>query len=187
LPFHQERVNRSRLSLYGFKKKLLIKDFLAQQLLPTTGTYKLRLTYDSTFHSFECIPYTIKPVNTLRIIETKQFDYRHKYLDRSGLAHLYSYRDGCDDILISYRGYLTDTHYANIALYDGKKWWTPAHPLLKGVRRASLCRQGVLTPSVIRVKDLAHFKEIRLINSMISLEESTPIPIANLYFPGDPL
>ena len=39
-----------------------------------------------------------------------------------------------DEILITRNGLLTDTSIANIALFNGKEWHTPKHPLLKGVQ-----------------------------------------------------
>ena len=57
--------------------------------------------------------------------------------------------------LIVKDGYLTDTSIANIALYDGYTWFTPAHPLLRGTKRAEL-----LNKQLIVEKDIAqvHFK-----------------------------
>jgi 4-amino-4-deoxychorismate lyase len=187
LPYHQERVNRSRLALFGIKKRLKLEAFLHEQQLPTTGKYKLRLQYAKHIKQFECLPYQVKTVRSLRIVEVDQFDYRFKYADRGPLDYLHTQRKGCDDILISYRGYLTDSYYANLALYDGQKWWTPAHPLLKGVRREALCQSGKLHPTILRVKDLAHFRELRLINAMMDLEDSTPIQLANIFRPEDQL
>ena len=114
-------------------------------------------------------------------------DYRFKYADRHFLEDAFSRREGCDDVLITWRGFLTDASYANIALFDGVKWYTPAHPLLKGVRRAHLLTQGVLQSTVVRSTDLRYFREARLINAMIGLEESPSIPIKHIYNPGDPV
>jgi 4-amino-4-deoxychorismate lyase len=185
LAFHQKRVNRSRFALFGMKKQLKLDAFLAEQQLPAQGRYKLRIHYTKYVESFECLPYQLKPVRSLRIVEVDRLDYRFKYADRSALEALYAQRKGCDDILISYRGYLTDSYYANLALYDGQKWWTPAHPLLKGVRREALCEAGQLHPTILRVKDLAHFRELRLINAMIDLADSPPIDLARIYLAED--
>ncbi|MEL6970541.1 MAG: aminotransferase class IV [Bacteroidota bacterium] len=184
LPFHQERVNRSRRQLLGIKKQLNFRTFLQQQNLPSTGYHKIRIVYGKEIHDWSVTPYEIKTVNHLRVVDMEPFDYRHKYLDRSQLQQAYTYRDGCDDILMSWQSFLTDTYYGNIALFDGQKWWTPAHPLLKGTRRAKLCREARLHPTVIRVPDLKYFKELRIINSMIPLEDSPPVAINQIFLPG---
>ena len=64
-------------------------------------------------------------------------------------------------------GFLTDTSYANLALYDGYKWFTPSVPMLRGTRRAKLLEDGTLKKAVIREKDLPLFKKVRLINAML--------------------
>lgn len=184
LPFHQERVNRSRRQLFGIKKQLNLRSFLETQTLPADGYHKIRLTYDKEIRTFNCTAYTPRPINSLRVVDLEPFDYRHKYLNRRKLDTAFSYRDGCDDIIMSWQSFITDTYYGNLAFHDGRKWWTPAHPLLKGVRRSFLCGQKRLFTSVIRVPDLKYFKEARIINAMIPLEESTPIPINRIFLPG---
>ena len=47
-------------------------------------------------------------------------------------------------------GRLTDTSYSNIALFDGNRWVTPAHPLLKGTMRQSLIDKGLLKEKGIK-------------------------------------
>ncbi len=186
LTYHQQRVDQSRIKLLGIKKRLNLSTFLEEQDLPSTGRHKLRFTYSQQIDSFSCTTYQIRPIENLRIVDlTDGIHYRYKFLDRELIEDAFSRREGCDDILITWRGFLTDSSYANLALFDGEKWYTPAHPLLKGVRRTHLIKEGRLTPTVIRSNDLKYFQEIRLINAMIDLEESPPIPIKHVYNPGD--
>ena len=185
LSFHQERVNRSRRQLFGIKKQLNLNTFLQQQDLPSSGYHKIRIIYGKEVQDWSVNPYQIRPVESLRIVNTEPFDYRHKYLDRNQLDLAFTYRDGCDDIIMSWHSFLTDSYYGNLALFDGQKWWTPAHPLLKGTRRAQLCREARLYPTVIRVPDLKYFKELRIINAMMPLEESPSIAIQKIFLPGE--
>lgn len=187
LSFHQQRVNRSRRQLFGIKKQLNLRTFLQDQSLPQTGTYKVRITYGREIEHLSIEPYHIRPVQSLRVVVTEPFDYRHKYLNRKKLDLAYSYRDGCDDIIMSWQSFITDSYYGNLALYDGQKWWTPAHPLLKGTRRAQLCADRKLHPTVVRVPDLKYFKEVRIINAMIPLEESPRISADQVFLPGEAL
>lgn len=140
--------------------------------LPSVGLYKLRILYGAGLISYEVLPYAIKQVNSLRIVHADELAYARKYADRAHISILFEKRQNCDDILIVQRGYLTDTSYANVALSDGDKWYTPAWPLLRGARRELLIEQKVIVPSVIRLRDLGHFVSLRLINSMMEWEES---------------
>ena len=186
LQYHQDRVDHSRLRLYGVKKRLSLANFLAEQSFPSTGRHKVRITYGQQIDSCTCTPYHIRPIETLRIVEVSDgIPYRFKFADRDLLEDAFSRREGCDEVLITWRGFLTDASYANIALFDGEKWYTPAHPLLKGVRRTHLLRNGELQPTVVRSNDLKYFREVRLINAMIGLKESPSIPIKHVYNPGD--
>lgn len=184
LSFHQQRVNRSRRQLFGIKKQLNLRIFLQHQSLPQSGVYKVRITYSKDVDHLTVEPYQVRPVRSLRVVVTEPFDYRHKYLDRKKLDLAYSYRDGCDDIIMSWHSFITDSYYGNLALFDGQKWWTPAHPLLKGTRRAKLCADRELHPTVIRVPDLKYFQEVRIINAMMPIDESPRISSDQIFMPG---
>ncbi|WP_420460493.1 aminotransferase class IV [Neolewinella sp.] len=144
-----------------------LADVLDKIDLPPRGTHKLRLIYASELSSYQITPYEVGVVRSLRVVAGDGLHYGRKYADRQGITDLYAQRGECDDILIVQRGYLTDTSYANIALYDGSQWYTPAWPLLRGTRREQLLQAGVLRPSVIRLRDLQQFECIRLINAML--------------------
>ena len=103
--------------------------------------------------------------------------YGHKYADRQAINTLFARRGAADDILLVRDGLLTDTSYANVALFDGKCWYTPAHPLLEGTQRARLLAEGILHPIDIRPADLPRFESIKLINAMLDWEQTAPIPI----------
>lgn len=150
---------------------------MKQQELPDTGVYKLRVLYGEHFQGLETYPYTIKPVRTLRLVEGNGLQYSKKYANRLSINELLAQRGECDDILITQHGFLTDTSYANIALYDGTGWFTPSCPLLRGTRRAKLLQEGTIKAAVIRSKDLPHFKKIRLMNSMLPWEEAPTLAI----------
>ena len=167
LDYHQRRVDRSRRAYYGKSPVFRLADVLAGLELPVTGVYKLRLIYSTELLSYEVSPYEVGTVRSLRVVAGDGLRYGRKYADRDGIARLYAQRAECDDVLIVQHGYLTDTSYANVALYDGSRWYTPAWPLLRGTRREFLLEKGVLRPSVIRLRDLQQFECLRLVNAML--------------------
>ena len=67
-------------------------------------------------------------------------------------------------------GYLTDTSIANIALYDGHTWFTPAHPLLRGTKRAELLNKQFIVEKDIAQVHLNDYSHIMLFNAMIDWE-----------------
>ena len=106
----------------------------------------------------------------------ENIDYTYKSTDREALNRLFACRGERDDILIVRRGLLTDTSIANIALFDGKDWFTPKLPLLRGTCRTALIDNGIIKEKDIRPEELSSYSFVRLFNAMIkwgALEFST--------------
>lgn len=178
LDAHQERFDRTRLGLWGQHTPMSLEQaiILPTWLLPDQ-TYKCRVTYGVAVEKVEFEEYHIRTVRSLCLVDCDDLDYRYKYADRSALNALFAQRGPADDVLLMRDDLLTDTSYANIALFDGTRWHTPARPLLEGTQRARLLREGVLCPTDIRVKDLINFTSIRLLNAMLDWDQTSPIPI----------
>ena len=113
---------------------------------------------------------------TLQLVYSDDIDYTYKSTDREALNRLFACRGERDDILIVRRGLLTDTSIANIALFDGKDWFTPKLPLLRGTCRTALIDNGIIKEKDIRPEELSSYSFVRLFNAMIkwgALEFST--------------
>ncbi len=172
LSYHQRRIDRSRKVYYAKCPAFKLAQILPTLDLPAQGEYKLRLTYGAQLEKWEAIPYAIKPVSSLRVVEADGLQYGRKYADRTEIRSLFHRRGDRDDILMVQQGYLTDTSYANVALYDGNRWYTPAWPLLRGVRREYLLESGTIRPAIIRLRDLGHFSQLRLMNALMEWDDS---------------
>ena len=184
LAYHQDRVNRSRRRLLGKVPRLDLSALLAAADAPARGVFKWRVEYGKTVAAQSFIPYEIKSVTSLQLVETTDLDYSHKYTDRAAIRRYFDARGAADDVLMTQHGYLTDASYANVALYDGKRWFTPAWPLLRGTRRQALLDRGVIQPSLIRARDLGAFRSVRLINAMMVWDESPTVDIARVAPPA---
>lgn len=172
---HQKRLERSRSFHYG---KMPAIDLANEIVIPEEyqqGLYKARVIYGEAIQQVEIQPYTIRPVNSLEIVHIEELKYAHKYADRQALQSLFQQRAYGDDILMVRDGLLTDTSYANVALYDGRQWWTPAQPLLPGTARARYLEQGSLQETDIPYRALDHYQKIKLINAMMEWEEGPVI------------
>lgn len=167
LPYHQARMDKSVNELFHQPNTVQLGSFLRTQPYPVKGLFKCRIVYHTRIQSVEFVPYTIAPVNTLKVVETAAIDYAYKFENRSALHRLFKLRDGCDDILIVKNRLLTDAYYSNVILFDGNTWFTPAVPLLKGTMRQSLLKEGKVKEAAIRADDIRLFKKIRLVNAML--------------------
>jgi len=172
LIWHNQRLNQSRLVLFGEQHPLDLKEFI--KLPKKKGLYRCRVLYDTTIRKVEYIPYQPKSVQRLKIVSS-QLDYAHKFDDRLELnaLSLPSY----DDIIIEKNGLLTDTTIANIAFYDGQSWLTPSTPLLQGTTRERLLSDGFLTRKEIKKEDIKNYSHFALMNAMIGFQVDKSITI----------
>lgn len=170
LAHHDRRLNDTRAHFWPGSHTLHLADYLAPP--SGEGILKARVAYGATgIGPISYTPYTLRPVRSLALVADDNIDYTYKSADRRCLEQLFSQRGACDDILIVRQGLLTDTSIANIALTDGTRWYTPAHPLLPGTRRAALLAQGILHPRMLTPRDLSAFSAIRLFNALIGWGE----------------
>lgn len=167
LTYHQRRMDNSRKALHPKANALKLVKLLENIDLPASGTFKLRLEYGVGLKRHELVPYSIRPVETIRLVDANDLRYGKKFADRTCINKQLANKATSDDVLFIQRGHLTDTSYANVALFDGSHWYTPAWPLLRGTRREFLIENGTLRPSMIRERDLANFEKLRMINAMM--------------------
>ena len=179
--YHEQRMNRSLKTLCGEFDHFDLEEFLKHLEKPTQGLFKCRIVYDEQSKEVEFMPYTPKPVNSLRVIEHDRISYEFKYADRKTLNKLFELRHASDDILIVKRGLVTDSSYANIVFRRGKHWYTPWSALLKGTQRAKLLEHDMIHEEEIRVEDIETFETFKLINAMLEFE-SPEIDVSNIVF-----
>lgn len=180
LLYHNARMNNTRKKLFGREDFLHIEEYLT---IPTScdpeTVYKARVLYAGDFIAQEFLPYTPRVVKSLKIVHTDG-DYCHKSVDRSLLDTLMLRRGEADNILIIKDGFLTDTAYSNVALFDGELWITPKTFLLPGTARARLLDEGVLVERALPLSELGNYRSLRMINAMLPFEETPEIPIRSI-------
>lgn len=182
LDYHQERLDRTLFDHYRTLEKQI--DLAAILVAPPDkqqGRFKVRVSYHTTIAAIEILPYTIRSVEGLQPVQIESdFDYAYKYADRTALQDLFLSRTFGDDVLLIRNGLLTDTSYANVALFDGQSWYTPARPLLVGTARNRLIAERQLQIADICQQDLPAFQTLRLVNAMMDWEEAPEIPIREI-------
>ncbi len=123
------------------------------------------------------MPYVPKKIKTLQLIEIGQYTYPHKWTDRSVINAAFAQRGNCDDVLMTKNGLLTDASYANIVLFDGSNWLTPAIPLFEGVQRSYLLDQKKIQTATIATTDLSHYQSFQLINALNPFDVKNETPL----------
>jgi len=179
--FHNIRMNRSLSDLFGvglnkkLENEIIIPDYAM------SGVYKCRVVYENIIRQIEFIPYKMRIINSLKLVEDNAIEYSHKYVNREWIEKLASERGGCDEILIVKNGMITDSSYSNVIFrtHEGK-WKTPSTYLLAGTRRAALLQSGLISETSISYKDIGNYTEIKLINAMIGIEDTQGIPVSSI-------
>ncbi|MCB0593264.1 MAG: aminotransferase class IV [Lewinellaceae bacterium] len=181
LEWHQERVTRSCRDLFlHYSYSINLQDIKVPPEAEE-GLYKCRVLYDMHIKKVEFTPYSIRPLKKLRLVLADGLDYSYKYAGRAKIMALLGRRGAADDILMVKNGLITDTSYANVALFDGARWVTPAAPLLPGTRRAALLAGGRLSSANIPPQSISEFQEIRLFNAMMDLEEGPRLKPGDIF------
>ncbi|MEM1123127.1 MAG: aminotransferase class IV [Bacteroidota bacterium] len=177
LPLHQARVNRSWRTHFEGTSTIDLQAVLSLAKKYPQGVFKCRVTYGQHLKTIEVLPYSIRPIRSLQLVES-QLDYTFKYEDRATLQTLFAQRGACDDVLIVKNDQITDASYSNVAFFDGQNWWTPNTPLLKGIQREALLRRGIIQEKSIPVHSIYEYSTIKLFNAMMGWETGPMLPIS---------
>lgn len=169
LNYHQKRLNDSRNELFGNIKPIDLQSHIEVPKKITNGLYRCRVSYAQEIEKIEFFPYQIRHPKSIKLIEANDLDYHLKFEDRNQLNELVL-QSGADEIIITQNGYLTDTSYSNIALFDGSQWVTPSIFLLNGCKRQFLLDNQLLKEENIKIDDFAKFSKIAFINAMRDFE-----------------
>lgn len=163
IKYHQQRVENS-LKTLNIKSNFSLKDHLTP---PKDGVYRCRVLYNESLFKVEYFPYTFSAINSLKLIHCDTIEYSLKYENREKLNALFELRENCDDILIVKNSLVTDTSKANLAFYDGSKWFTPSAPLLYGTTRARLLDENKIFEKALHVSDIASFTQVAVLNALV--------------------
>ena len=182
IELHNERCNRTRHHFFGNQPEIRLEQVLSIPAQLKTQKVKCTVTYGIDILNIEYSVYVLRTVNSLQLITHNTIDYDFKYADRSQLTELFQQRGQCDDILIIKKGLITDTYYANAIYLFNNKWYSQQNPLFFGTRLQHYLKENIVIPALLTPNDLSRFSEARIINAMISIENSTVIPISSILF-----
>ncbi len=179
LDYHQHRMDQTIRKFFGQQNAIHLKEYLARQSFLRQGLFKCRIVYDKTILSVEFLPYTIKPVRSLKVVHANTIEYAYKFEARDQLLEMYNQRGQHDEIVIVKNNLITDASYANLVFFDGTNWITPTACLLDGTMRQILIDQRKIIAAQISLSDITNFEKVKLINSMLGFE-GTEIPISQI-------
>lgn len=179
LGFHQSRVNKTFLN-FGKVSSIQLKEIIKADSLNTNGVVKCRIKYDlDQVIEITYSEYEIKKIETVSLAELDGRKYDYKFADRRWITDMLL-KSGTDEIIMTDQDIIKDASYANLAFFDGERWYTPESPLLEGTQRAFLLATKKIHPKEISFYDLHKYQQIKFINAMMTWDESPILSMALL-------
>jgi 4-amino-4-deoxychorismate lyase len=177
LRFHQNRLNHARKENFGITDEINLEEMIKIPEECKTGLFRCRVIYSKTIENVEFLNHKYRQIDSLKLVEDNQIDYRYKFANRQHLEKLFARRGDCDDILIVKNGCITASFTANVIFYNGHRWHTPDTPLLPGTQRAKLLKEDKISVCRITPYDLRKYQKVGLINAMQDLDKMPVIGI----------
>ena len=172
LTVHQSRVDRTFNAFAASEKPIDLFVSVGHLVIPGTGWYKLRVTYDLAGNqAAELIPYQMKSISKFGLIDIQGKTYEFKYANRDWINEALE-ASGMDEIIMHDAGLIKDTSYANLVFYDGMGWHTPEAPLLEGTQRGKLIQEGIIQTKSLYLEDLAKYTKFKCINALMGWEDA---------------
>lgn len=169
--WHYERMARSAGLV--FNKEIKYFDSLDTELsaLRYEKRHRCKLYYNQQDYKLEISEYKPKEASRICLISENEVTYSLKYTDRKCIEkHTEKLNEGDIPVFVKDK-YLTDSSYANIALWNGHEWHTPDTPLLQGTKRGFLLEKKMIKTATITLHDLGKYQKLMLINAMLDWEE----------------
>ena len=168
--FHNQRFNSSRREFFNVKEYLHLENLIKIPYQYAEGIFRCRVIYEKDIEEVTFIPYVYKEIKALKLVDIGNWDYSHKYADRSFMNNLLAENQDFDEVIMVKNGFVTDCTIANLAFWDGSNWFTSSTPLLKGTKRQQLLDRQKIIETEIRIEDISRYEGMCLINCFRNLE-----------------
>lgn len=184
LELHNERVNKTQKEFFGITQPFFLEKAIEiPQNLQKNQWYKCRMIYAENIVEVKFELYQPKKIESVELVFDNQIDYSFKFKNRTVFENHLN-QSPCDEMIIVKNGFITDSSYSNLIFFDGKNWITPKTYLLNGTQRQYLLKKKMITEKEIQVSDLPNFSHFKLINSMLTFENSSILEISIINTPN---
>jgi 4-amino-4-deoxychorismate lyase len=177
IEYHNKRFNNSKKELFGLNDFQFLENIIKIPSDCSEGIFRCRLVYEKEIQEVSFTPYLYEEIEILKLVEIGDWDYSYKYADRSFMTNLRTENKDFDEVIMTQHGFITDCTIANLAFWDGRNWFTPATPLLKGTKRKQLLDRQEIVEREISGDDLGIYEGICLINVFRDLSTKSLIPV----------
>ncbi|MGE5424200.1 MAG: aminotransferase class IV [Syntrophothermus sp.] len=179
LDWHGERMERSVREFFLVRKHFRQLEITVPEEF-SKGLVRCNIIYDQEIREIRFTRYQRRLIRTFRLVSSAAIHYSYKFYERKALEDLYNMRGNADEVIIIKNGLITDTTFSNLIFYDGNRWFTPSHPLLKGTCRERLIAEKTIEEREISPRELHYYCGCRIINAMTWPEETEMVKMENI-------
>lgn len=172
---HNLRLNKTIFDNFKQKSSIDLSDFIQA---PDEKFYRCKVIYSDHIESVTLTEYKPRIFQSFQLIST-DISYPYKSINRKEINKLFEQKGNCDDILMVKDGLICDTSIANVAIYDGLKWYTPKSALLPGTQRAKLLKKQIIFEKELKIKDIKNMVSFAIMNALVGFAK---IGNAKFYF-----
>ena len=180
IEYHNVRFNKSRKELFGVNELSQLENLIKIPFECSEGIFRCRVVYEKEIEEVTFTSYIYKEIRTFKLIDIKNWDYSYKYADRSFMTNLLNENKDFDEVIMVKNGFITDCTIASLAFWDGKNWFTPSTPLLKGTKRQQLLDNQQIMEREIKAENLGEYEGVCLINAFRGLSKTGFQPISSI-------
>lgn len=171
LKYHFQRMSKSAYLL--FNEDISFLESLSNEigLLRYQERHRCKVYYNLHEYKLEISKYNPQHAAYITFITDDDLEYSLKFSNRQCIEkHVTNLREGEVPIFVK-NSLVSDSNYANIALWNGREWLTPDTPLLRGTKRQFLLDKNLIKEASIHVEDMYKYPKLMLINAMLDWEE----------------
>ena len=168
---HWARMKHSIKALSGRDLQIELNEKIILQAIKNDDLFKCRILYNDQEYQVEISRYQKRHIEKIVFIHDDDISYPLKFTAKNCFVKHTKNLPATTEPIFVVDGFLTDSSYSNIALWNGNEWHTPKEPLFFGVRRNVLLNENLLVAKNISINDMHQYQKISFINAMLDLEE----------------
>jgi 4-amino-4-deoxychorismate lyase len=169
LDMHVQRIQETCNLFYGRQRDMRDLKMSLKTVHNKENIYKVTIFYDFDFCFVEAVPYYLRSIAQMVLVEDNDIQYDLKFANRTRLDELHNLAGSGNECIIVKNNRITDASYANLVFWNGTAWHTPLHPLLMGTKRKYLLESKKIQEEDILLTDLPKYQKVSLINAMLEL------------------
>lgn len=180
LAYHQARYDAASRDYLGSKPHWALAEIVDVPPEFQHGLVRAKLSYNALAYQLQFFAYQPKKIDTFRVVEVENWDYRFKYSDRSRFDGLPITPNS--EVIIVNNGKVSDCTIGNLLFLKQNRWFSPQDYLLKGTQLSRLLDEKRVELCEISRENLCDFEQVMLINALNLFDPARAVSMQAVHF-----